>query len=84
MDLANLPIEPLEQTTLDGIFNVAADYYAAGALDDAMAILQMLTLLSPADDGVWRALAQCHDDLGQTTVADELRLIPGRIAEATC
>jgi hypothetical protein len=70
-----------EPSVTNAMFNVAVDYYAAGALDDAIAILQLLSLLVPEDQGVWLALAQVHDDFGQEDVAIALRGVGTGIQE---
>jgi Flp pilus assembly protein TadD len=53
---------------VDAAFNVAVDHYEAGRLDRAMELLQFLAFVAPTDRGVWRALARCHEDLGQSEV----------------
>lgn len=66
---------------VNAVFNVAVERYGAGAIDEAIAILQLLSFLAPTDRGVWLALAQCHEELGQEAVADSLRSLADRIEE---
>jgi hypothetical protein len=74
-----LPRAELDPQATSAIFNIAVERYGSGAVDEAIAILQLLSFLSPQDRGIWLALAQCHDDLGQEAVADALRSLADRI-----
>ena len=72
----------IARDAVNAVFNVAVERYGAGAIDEAIAILQLLSFLAPADRGVWLALAQCHEEIGQEAVADSLRSLADRIEEA--
>lgn len=72
-----------EPSVIDTIFNIAVDYYAAGAVEDAVTILQLLSLVAPHDEGVWLALARVHEDRGQEEVAGALRAVSARIQEVS-
>jgi predicted Zn-dependent protease len=72
----------LDRDAIGAVFNVAVARYGAGAIDEAIAILQLLSFLAPTDKGVWLALAQCHEELGQEAVADRLRCLAEQIEEA--
>jgi predicted Zn-dependent protease len=71
----------LDRNAIGAIFNVAVARYGAGAIDEAIAILQLLSFLAPRDRGVWLALAQCHEELGHEAVADSLRCLADQIQE---
>ena len=71
----------LDAQATSSIFNVAVERYGSGAIDEAVAILQLLSFLAPQDRGIWLALAQCHEDLGQEAVAHALRTLADHIQE---
>ena len=73
----------LPQGAIDAAFNLAVTNYRAGDLPGAMDILRLLTLVAPRDQGVWRALARCHEDAGEHEVAEKLRWVGQTIAEET-
>ena len=64
---------------LDAVFNAAVEQHEQGRVVEALEILQLLSLLDPRDEGVWRALARCHEDLGQPDVAGFLRSLGAQI-----
>ena len=68
-----------ERAQLDAVFNAAIDQHEQGRVVEALEILQLLSLLDPRDQGVWRALARCHDDLGQPEVGGFLRSLGGQV-----
>lgn len=71
-----------KQAAINGAFNAAVERYQAGNVRSAMLILQRLTLVAPTDVGVWRALARCHEELGEGDTADKLRWLSETLAEA--
>jgi Flp pilus assembly protein TadD len=71
----------VSQAAVDAAFNIAVDRYEAGDLGGAMNILRLLATVAPSDEGVWRALARCHEELEQPEVAEFLRNLSTTIAE---
>lgn len=71
----------ISRGAISAVFNQAVESAQAGDLQQATLLLQRLTLLAPTDDGVWRALAWCHDQQGESEVADHLLWLGQTIAE---
>lgn len=69
------------QGAVDAAFNVAVRRYEAGDLDAAMDIFRALALIAPTDGGVWRALARCHEEVGEPEVAEKLRWLGRALTE---
>ena len=69
------------QGAISAVFNKAVESSQAGDLRTAALLLQRLTLLAPTDVGVWRALARCHDQFGESEVAEHLRWLGQSLAE---
>lgn len=65
----------------DAMFNLGVDRHEQGKIEEALRLFQLLSFLAPRDQGVWLALARCHDDLGQPAEASFLRSIGQQIAE---
>lgn len=63
----------------DAMFNQAAERHERGQVAEALTMFQLLSFLNPHDAGVWRALARCHDDLGEGSTAALIRAIGARI-----
>ncbi|RYZ16575.1 MAG: hypothetical protein EOO70_04135 [Myxococcaceae bacterium] len=72
---------PIDAGWRDIIFNRAIDFHEDGAVEDALEIFRLLAFLAPGDGGVWRALARCHDDLGQHDAAERLRELGQQVDE---
>ena len=63
------------QGAVDAGFNYAVSSYEAGDWVTTMNILRFLSILAPTDAGIWRALARCHEDLGEEGIAEYLRRV---------
>jgi Flp pilus assembly protein TadD len=76
------PLPDDEQAAFDALFNRAADLHDAGNVEAAAALLRSLTIINPLDQGVWRALAACHDEVGEDDVGEMLLSISEQLQEA--
>lgn len=66
--------------TIDAMFNLAVDCRERGKIDEALEMFRFLSALDPRDAGVWRAMARCHEDLGQTEAAAAIRSLGEQLA----
>lgn len=66
----------------DALFNAALDRHEEGNNDEALAILQALSIVNPLDEDIWEALACCHTARGEVGVASLLRAIGAQLREA--
>ena len=61
------------------VYNKGADLLDQGNVQDATKLFRLLALVAPADQGVWEALAKCHELEGEQTIADALLVVSENI-----
>lgn len=76
METTKTTVSPL---AFDAMFNLAVDCYEKGDVRGALEMFQVLSLVNPSDEGVWAAMARCHEDLDEGAVAVFLRSLSGEI-----
>jgi hypothetical protein len=75
------PQEHDRKLAFDAMYNLAIDCHEKGKIEDALDMFRALSFIDPRDPGVWKAMARCHEDLGQEETAALLLSIDAQIRE---
>ena len=57
------------------VYNQGADLLDRGDVAGATNLFRLLALVAPTDQGVWEALAKCHEAEGEHDVAESLLVL---------